>query len=73
MTEVVEQQEVNLTTNDFVMVVRLIDMVTQRGALTGDDLEPVGALRRRLINFLQANAPEVFKPAEEAPAKEVSE
>lgn len=71
MTEQVEVQEqkvpeVQLNANDFVMVVRLIDIVTQRGGLVGDDLEPVGALRRRFLDFLRVNAPEVFKAPEEA-------
>lgn len=71
MTEqVVEQQQADepqLSTQDLVMVVRLVDMAAARGAITGDDLEAVGGLRRRFVEFLRVNAPEVFQaPAEES-------
>jgi hypothetical protein len=69
-----QQQEVNITTEDLVMVVRLVDTCAARGALTGDDLEAVGGLRRRVLDFLKVNAPQLFeKPEAEADSEETTE
>jgi hypothetical protein len=69
-----QQQEVNITTEDLVMVVRLVDTCAARGALTGDDLEAVGGLRRRVLDFLKVNAPQLFeKPEVEADPEATTE
>ena len=60
--------------NDLAAVVRLIDVVTSRGAVRGDELTAVGNLRDKLAAFVnsaqqqqeadQADAPEVVDAAE---------
>ena len=72
--EVVEENaKAELSTQDLVMVVRLVDLAAARGALQGDDLEAVGGLRRRFVEFLQQNAPEVFQQPEQAKTEETTE
>jgi hypothetical protein len=36
----------------------VIDMVSTRGAIRGDELAPVGALRERFVAFLKAAQPQ---------------
>lgn len=43
-----------LTLNDLAAVVQLIDVVTARGALRGDELTQVGTIRDRFAAFVQA-------------------
>lgn len=78
MTE--QTQAPGLSLNDIAVAVSVIDAATSRGAIRGDELSPVGALRDRFVAFLkaaqeaqgapvdtgEAEAPEV---AEEAPAE----
>lgn len=57
----------NLTLNDFVIVVNIIDACTERGAFKGNELLAVGQLREKFSEFIKTN-----KPEEEVP-EEVSE
>ena len=43
-----------LTLNDIAAVVQIIDVVTARGAIRGDELSQVGALRDRYAAFVAA-------------------
>jgi hypothetical protein len=66
-----EQQQAaapQLSLNDLVAVVQLIDVVSRRGAFEGSELAVIGALRNRLEAFLKASAP---KPSEVQPNPEV--
>lgn len=52
-----------LSLNDIAAVVRMIDVVSPRGAFQGPELAEVGILRNRFAAFVQANAPkEEAKP-----------
>ena len=56
-------QDVSLNVQDIINVVKIIDVVTDRGAIKGDELSSVGAVRDKLVAFVNANAPQ--PPAEE--------
>jgi hypothetical protein len=51
----------SLNMNDLSSVVRIIDVVSERGAFKGSELESVGSLRNRIEQFLNFNQE---KPAE---------
>lgn len=62
-TEVVEAVEPEATTvppsltiKDLAGIVQIIDVVSERGAFKGSELESVGALRNRIADFLKANS-----------------
>ena len=59
-----EVQPINA--NDLALFVQIIDVVSQRGAIKGEEMEAVGSLRTKLVAYLNSIAP----PAEEAPAEE---
>jgi len=59
--------DVGLNVQDIVNVVKIIDVVSGRGAVKGEELSSVGTVRDRLVAFVNANSPQ--PPAEE----EVSE
>jgi hypothetical protein len=74
-TETVEAPEepqihtINL--GDLNAVIRIIDVVTKRGAINGDELADVGAVRNRIQEFITASTP-AAAPAEvtdETPAE----
>jgi hypothetical protein len=46
-----------LSLQDIAAVVRMIDVVSPRGAFQGPELSEVGMLRNRFAAFVQANAP----------------
>ena len=46
-----------LDLNDLGAVVRLIDVVSRRGAFEGPELADVGSLRGRIIKFIEAVQP----------------
>jgi hypothetical protein len=61
------EQAPNITLNDFVVVVNIIDACSQRGAFKGDELTAVGQLRDKYTAFIKANTPqETVEPIEEA-------
>lgn len=66
MTETTETQapeeqvntSVGLSLNDLGAMIRVIDVCSKRGAFEGNELTQVGALRDRVVAFLEANAPQ---------------
>lgn len=78
MTEQAQAQEAQaqpqLSLADLNGAVQVIDLATARGAIRGEELSAVGALRDRFAAFLQAAVPAEeaeAEPAEgEAPAAE---
>ena len=63
-------EDVTLNVQDIINVVKIIDVVSGRGAVKGDELSSVGAVRDRLVAFVNANAPQ---PTEEEVEPEGSE
>ena len=61
MSEELEQEtekvEPSITLNDFIIMVKLIDVCSKRGAFEGAELKDVGILRGRLADFIEANKP----------------
>jgi len=55
-----------LTINDIGAALQVIDVATARGAIRGEELSQVGALRDRLAAFLRAAQEQVEKEAAEA-------
>lgn len=49
--------EAQLTLNDIAAVVQLIDVVSARGAIRGEEMTQIGALRDRYVAFLQSVTP----------------
>jgi len=54
--EVQEVQAPQLSLGDIEGCVKIIDIVTKRGAFEGSELADVGSVRNRLALFLQAQA-----------------
>lgn len=53
-----EQQEpVQISLQDIATVVQLIDVVSRRGGIEGNEMAGVGMLRNKLEIFLRQNAP----------------
>jgi hypothetical protein len=52
-----EQTSPQLNLNDFVTVVNIIDVCTERGSFKGNELLTVGTLRERFSAFVKANTP----------------
>tara|TARA_R100001510_G_C7542792_1_gene129657 strand:- start:135 stop:392 length:258 start_codon:yes stop_codon:yes gene_type:complete len=52
-----EEAAPQLTLGDIATVVQIIDLVSRRGGFEGQELETVGALRSRVVKFLDANKP----------------
>ena len=50
--------DAGLNVQDIVNVVKIIDVVSDRGAIKGDELSSVGRVRDRLVGFIQANQPQ---------------
>ena len=68
--EVAEAAEApSLSLQDMATVVQIVDLCSERGAFKGVELEAVGAVRNRLVRFLQAAAP-AEAPEGEVPAAE---
>jgi len=58
--EMVEGEEPQIHTinlGDLNAVIRIIDVVTKRGAINGDELADVGAVRNRIQAFVTASTP----------------
>jgi hypothetical protein len=76
MSEEVEETqapEATVSLNDFVVMIKVIDICSKRGAFEGAELKDVGILRGRLAAFVEANAPaksdDEGEQEEEAPAE----
>ena len=50
--------DAGLNVQDIINVVKIIDVVSDRGAIKGDELSSVGRVRDRLVGFVQANQPQ---------------
>jgi len=60
MSDAVENQAaepVQLSLGDIQTFVSIIDICSKRGAFEGAELESVGALRGKVVKFLEASAP----------------
>ena len=53
-----EAVKVSISLQDFAAMVNIIDVVSQRGAIKGEEMELVGGIRTRLVNFIQAASPQ---------------
>jgi len=61
MTSQVENQAVEpvqLSLQNIATMVQIIDICSKRGGFEGQELEAVGGLRNRIVNFLESNKPE---------------
>lgn len=63
-----EQEPVQISLQDIATVVQLIDVVSRRGGIEGNEMAGVGMLRNKLEVFLRQNAPEGEAPQGEMPA-----
>ena len=61
-----------LSLQDIATSVQVIDICSRRGGFEGQELETVGALRTRLVTFLNANRPK-DEAAPEGAVPEVTE
>lgn len=52
-----EQEKINITLQDVVLAVQVIDTCTKRGAIEGNEMATVGQLRDKLANFVNQNMP----------------
>ena len=77
-----QQERVSVTLQDISACVQVIDVVSQRGAIRGNELQAVGTLREKLVAFLKeaqaAGNPVTLPPGvgeedAEAPAQETAE
>lgn len=60
MSEEVQQEQAQGTTitlNDFVVMIKVIDLCSKRGAFEGAELKDVGTLRGRLSAFVEEHRP----------------
>jgi hypothetical protein len=71
MTE--QTQAPGLSLNDIAVAVSVIDAATSRGAIRGDELSPVGALRDRFVAFLKAAQEAQGAPVDTGEAEAVEE
>jgi hypothetical protein len=62
----VAAEPVQLSLNDLAAVVRLIDVVSKRGAFDGTELTAVGQIRDKFATFVSQNTPPA--PEEQPPA-----
>ena len=74
-----EQQQpstdVSITVNDLALVVRIIDLASERGAFRGAELSTVGAARDNVAKFVEVATAksQAEQPAEEPVVEEVKE
>jgi|TARA_R100000081_G_scaffold34497_1_gene15891 hypothetical protein len=67
--EAVETPQLSL--QDMATMVQIVDICSKRGAFEGPELESVGGLRNRLVQFVNASAPkEGEAPEGEVPVVE---
>jgi hypothetical protein len=55
--ESLSEDKANISLNDIVSVISIIDIVSSRGAFKGPELSTVGALRDRFSKFVEQNKP----------------
>ena len=57
-----QQEQINLSLQDIATVVQMIDVVSRRGGIAGNELAGIGMLRNKFEMFLQQNAPQGEQP-----------
>lgn len=60
---------IELTLNDMIGVVQIIDLASTRGAFRGEDLLPVGGLREKIARYVNEQQ-KLAESQEEATASE---
>jgi hypothetical protein len=69
-----DEQTVQLQLEDLLLAAQVIQLASQRGAIKAEEMEQVGGLYKRLVQFLQASGalqpPAPATDATEAPAAE---
>ncbi len=69
-----EAEAPQLSLHDIASTVKIIDVVSKRGAFEGGEMADVGAVRNRLVAFLEATQPaEEVEEEEETPKEETPE
>lgn len=63
-----QEQEVTITLGDLSTLLQLIDVVSQRGGIQGNEMAGVGMLRNKLEAYLRQNAPQQPEGVGEQPA-----
>tara|TARA_B100001964_G_C13845491_1_gene427798 strand:- start:177 stop:419 length:243 start_codon:yes stop_codon:yes gene_type:complete len=66
-----EVEAPQLSLHDIASTVKIIDVVSKRGAFEGGEMADVGAVRNRLVAFLEATQP--AEEEEETPEEETPE
>lgn len=66
-----QEQEVTITLGDLSTLLQLIDVVSQRGAIQGQELAGVGMLRNKLEAYLRQNSPQQDNPGDQPANVEV--
>ena len=69
MSEQQEQEQINLSLQDIATVVQMIDVVSRRGGIAGNELAGIGMLRNKFEMFLQQNAPQGEAPQGNMPVE----
>lgn len=64
------QEPIQVTLNDIASIVQLIDVVSRRGGIQGNEMAGVGMLRDKLEQFLKQNMPEQDAAAMDASAQQ---
>jgi len=67
-----EAEAPQLSLHDIASTVKIIDVVSKRGAFEGGEMADVGAVRNRLVAFLEATQP-AEEEEEETPEEETPE
>jgi len=67
-----EAEAPQLSLHDIASTIKIIDVVSKRGAFEGAEMEDVGTLRNRLVAFLEATQP-AEEVKEETPEEETPE
>lgn len=55
--EQVSQEQTTLGLNDLALMANIIQITSQRGAIKAEEMETVGALYKKLAEFVNANTP----------------
>ena len=67
-----EAEAPQLSLHDIASTIKIIDVVSKRGAFEGAEMADVGTLRNRLVAFLEATQP-AEEVEEETPEEETPE
>jgi len=71
--EETEETKSFIDVNDLVDCVKVIDLCSKRGAFEGTELQLVGTLRQKLVDFVNAVSPPETDDADSTEANEPSE